>query len=169
MAHVQRALSIPKIPAEVKGLIEEMSSEGGVPPTIALQLATSTPIKADQMTKTLKEAIAEKEWDYERVKLCVEHLQMGVDKLLILLPEGRIREMISTVASNVAAYKRRYQFIVAKVCSLSHCLSLSLCLSLSPLSLSLSVSLSLSLSPLSLPLSLSASTSLSLLSLILVL
>jgi hypothetical protein len=115
MAHVQRALSIPKVPAEVKGLIEEMSSEGSVPPALAAQLAAGTPLKPDQNTKSVKEALAEKEWDYERVKLCVEHLQMAVDKLILLLPEGRIREMVSTAASNVAAYKRRYQFIVAKV------------------------------------------------------
>jgi hypothetical protein len=104
----------------VKSLIEEMSAEGTVPPVTAVTTSTKNAHGngngIDQNSKGMKEAMAEKQWDYERVKSCVEFLQMGVEKLLLLLPEGGvIREMISIAAAMVASYRRRYQFIVAKV------------------------------------------------------
>lgn len=94
-----------------------MSTEGTIPPLVLNPLGVlSYPKTFDPTLKSNKEALNEKQWDYDRVKSCVEYLQMAVEKLLILLPEGVLRDMISTTASNVASYKRRYQFIVVKVC-----------------------------------------------------
>jgi hypothetical protein len=110
-----------------------MSTEGTVPPNASTSAPGSGLGDPSQASK-IKEAMAEKQWDYERVKNCVEFLQMGVEKLLLLLPEGIIRDMVTSAAAMVASYRRRYQFIVAKV-SLSSTLPLLYLSSTSPLPL----------------------------------
>ena len=104
------------MPAEVKNLIEEMSNEGVIPPLVLNPLGVLTyPKTFDPTTKSNKEALSEKQWDYDRVKTCLEFLQMAIEKLLLLLPDSFLRTMISNAASTVASYKRRYQFIMIKV------------------------------------------------------
>ena len=62
-----------------------------------------------------KEAAAERAWDISRVKSCAECLQMAVEMLLIVLPEGFLRDIISAASVTVATYKRRFTYTVAKV------------------------------------------------------
>ena len=62
-----------------------------------------------------KDAIAEKQWDLDRLKACAECLQMAVEKLSLLLPEGYLRDLITAAAVEVSNYKRRFLFVVAKV------------------------------------------------------
>lgn len=93
-----------------------MSTEGTVPLLVPNALGVlSYPKTFDPTTKSNKEILNEKQWDYDRVKSCLEYLQMAIEKLLILLPNGILKDMISNTASNVASYKRRYQFIIVKV------------------------------------------------------
>lgn len=89
---------MPKVPAEVKAMIESMSSppEGDLP----------------------KDLIAERAWDVSRVKSCAECLQMAVEMLLIILPEGSLRDNVSAASVAVATYKRRFTYVVAKVIQL---------------------------------------------------
>jgi hypothetical protein len=85
---------VPKVPAEVKAMIDSMSSA------------------PEELSKDM---VAEKVWDASRVKSCAECLQMAVEMLLILLPEGSLRDKVSDVSVAVATYKRRFTFVVAKV------------------------------------------------------
>jgi hypothetical protein len=80
-------------------MIEEMSRAGSI----------------EGMAKPPKDLLMEKQWDMERVKECAGCLQMAVEMLLIVLPEGSLRDRVSAAAVQVTSYKRRFQYVIAKV------------------------------------------------------
>jgi hypothetical protein len=69
--------------------------------------------------KTQKEREAEEEdkkWDRERIKICAELLQFGVDRLRVLVePESPLAEMIDRTLLRVASYKRKYSYTLIRL------------------------------------------------------
>ncbi|KAJ1426582.1 hypothetical protein B484DRAFT_431799, partial [Ochromonadaceae sp. CCMP2298] len=52
----------------------------------------------------------ERRWDSERMSSCASTMQLTVDRLLVLLPPGRLRTMLERANNRVTGYLRRVQF-----------------------------------------------------------
>ena len=93
-AVIAKALKVCKTPAEVKPVITKLAY----------------PRKPDVgMTgKVHPQVKAEMKWDLERLKICAESCQSAVERALVILPDGPIRDMLSAVGISASAYKRRF-------------------------------------------------------------
>jgi hypothetical protein len=59
--------------------------------------------------------VDEKKWDRERVNRTAELLQLAVDRLLQLLPPGRMRGMVERANNRVVSYRRKVGFMRQKL------------------------------------------------------
>jgi hypothetical protein len=54
------------------------------------------------------------DWDADRVRQCAEFLQLTMDKALVLVPEGCIRDMITNTSVRLSSFKRKFTYAMNK-------------------------------------------------------
>lgn len=69
----------------------------------------------DEVRQRNTPVVDEKKWDRERIGKAAELLQLAVDRLLQLLPPGRLRTMVERANNRVASYRRKMSFLRQKM------------------------------------------------------
>lgn len=92
-SQILRSLVCAKSPGEVKPILDSI-----------VMLEDNTAVNLN-----------ERSWDRSRVSNSAHHLQMGIEMAIIVCPEGIIRSELTKIASDVATYKRRFNYIVSKL------------------------------------------------------